>query len=271
VHKPESLLLNQEVAALVATPLHDLADQSVDYEIVSAAASLVAGGQDVDASGQFAVGRSSGSVTLLSAMDREVVTKFTVMVRATDHGEPRKSSTAVLTVVIDDVNDNAPTFNPSAETVSLREETAAGMLVYTASAPDIDQGDNARVHFSILAGNEEGVFSIDTTSGDITAAKDLSSTSLDRYDITVKASDLGVPALTDELALQLLVVRFGAPLFGASQYDAEIREDAQVNATLVQVRSCLCVCVYVFVCMRVCVCSCEQARTFARITASICM
>jgi len=206
VHKPESLQLDQEVATLVATPLHDLADQSVDYEMVSVAASLVAGGQDVDASGQFAVGRSSGSVTLLSVMDREVVTKFTVMVCATDHGEPRKSSTAVLTVVVDDVNDNAPQFQELSYTATIREDHGLGSPLLTLATADADQGDNAKVEYSMSPENSpDTMFNVSGIGGIVSVGVDLDGLTHSTHTFKVRATDQGIPQLWTEVTVTVIV------------------------------------------------------------------
>lgn len=58
----------------------------------------------------FRIDPHTGTLTLASQLDREVVSKYTLTVLATDGGaEPRTASTT-LTVVVMDYNDNPPVF-----------------------------------------------------------------------------------------------------------------------------------------------------------------
>jgi hypothetical protein len=51
---------------------------------------------------------SNGIVRLERSLDREKLSKHKLSILATDDGKPSKSSTATLTITVDDINDNAP-------------------------------------------------------------------------------------------------------------------------------------------------------------------
>ena len=75
-----------------------------------------------------------------------------------------------LTVTVLDVNDFTPAFEPPFYVRSVVEDTRAlgdaeDKVLLTVSAKDEDQGDNAKVIYTIIKGNEEGkvdlVFSLE--------------------------------------------------------------------------------------------------------------
>lgn len=59
---------------------------------------------------QFAINPKSGAVTIQRPLDREESPRMTIKIIAMDDGIPQKSSMATLTVILEDVNDNAPKF-----------------------------------------------------------------------------------------------------------------------------------------------------------------
>ena len=58
---------------------------------------------------QFAIG-TNGTVTIQRHLDREDTPRHQVKILAIDDGLPPKTATATLTVIVQDINDNAPRF-----------------------------------------------------------------------------------------------------------------------------------------------------------------
>ena len=83
-------------------------------------------------------------------IDREVTPIFTFQIRVMDRGTPSLSSTAMITVVIDDENDNAPVFFPFTTTAVVSELTENGSFLNTYTASDLDAGNNAMITYTIL-------------------------------------------------------------------------------------------------------------------------
>ena len=75
------------------------------------------------------------------------------------------STTAHVQITLTDINDNSPIFYPRNYSKNIRENTAANEEIITVQASDLDSGDNGKVTYSIVAGNNEGYFSIDPTKG----------------------------------------------------------------------------------------------------------
>lgn len=70
-----------------------------------------------------------------------------------------------MTVFVADLNDNAPEFASSLETVIMTEgNSTAGKLVIRVNATDKDAGDNKRITYSVTGGNLGQVFQIDSNT-----------------------------------------------------------------------------------------------------------
>ena len=70
-----------------------------------------------------------------------------------------------LIVTILDVNDVTPKFEPQSYLKSVVEDTrelgqAEDRKILTVSAKDDDEGDNAKIIYTITKGNDEGLFNI---------------------------------------------------------------------------------------------------------------
>ena len=70
-----------------------------------------------------------------------------------------------LTVTVLDVNDVTPMFEPQSYLKSVMEnigelEPVEDRKILTISAKDDDEGDNAKIVYTITTGNEEGLFSV---------------------------------------------------------------------------------------------------------------
>lgn len=78
------------------------------------------------------------------------------------------SSTSLIVVSVEDVNDNAPIFYPSVYNVSLRQNTQPGIPVVVVSAVDLDSGSFGTVNYHIASGDESHIFRMEPKKGNIT-------------------------------------------------------------------------------------------------------
>ncbi len=74
----------------------------------------------------FSVDAVTGIVTTLTQLDYETDPMPSVTVVAADRGRPPLSSTAVVKVILQDINDNEPVFGSKFYNASIKENTAAG-------------------------------------------------------------------------------------------------------------------------------------------------
>lgn len=70
-----------------------------------------------------------------------------------------------LTILVLDVNDNAPVFQRREFTVTVPEDVAVGTEVQRVLATSADIGPNAEITYRIRSGNELGKFAIDRNLG----------------------------------------------------------------------------------------------------------
>ncbi len=79
--------------------------------------------------------------------------------------EKRLSSRVTVLVMVEDVNDHSPVFQ-SRGAVTVMEDEPVGFPVIHVIATDADSHEAGRVTYSIVAGNQQGHFMLDATSGE---------------------------------------------------------------------------------------------------------
>ncbi len=142
-----------------------------------------------------------------------------------------------VVVLINDVNDNTPTFGASYTAVNIREDTSSSAIVATLTATDYDVGSNAEISYNITAGNSAGYFSIDVATGTIKPAKILNYELITGFVLTVTASDNGVPKESSSTVLNITITDYNdnIPKFNRTSYTATIFENATVNSAVLTV------------------------------------
>ncbi len=78
-------------------------------------------------------------------LDRESVSLYKLSVAAYDGG--KRCAVLTLTVVVEDINDNAPVFEQDAYNVSVSEDLAVNVICFIVSACDDDSGSNGLVRY----------------------------------------------------------------------------------------------------------------------------
>ena len=98
-----------------------------------------------DPSDQFTIHASTGVLSQLHSLDRETQSTHTVVVMATDGGNPPRKATTSVTINVQDINDNSPDFSPYLITVE--ENIQSGTVVQVIASSDADSGSNGQVFF----------------------------------------------------------------------------------------------------------------------------
>ncbi|KAJ8342522.1 hypothetical protein SKAU_G00324500 [Synaphobranchus kaupii] len=186
---------------------------------------------DAHSQGKFGIHRYGGGVSLTAPLDFEERTWYTLTIRASDS---KHMSEANLTVLVEDVNDNAPIFTQDLYQVTLPEHSPPGSPVITVTATDRDSGDNGKVTYRVMSSSRDG-FYIDPNNGTLFINQ---GTEFDpeRPSVTVviEARDSGTPALSSitTVQVQLSDVNNNAPTFHQSEYRATVSEDGLPGATI---------------------------------------
>ncbi|XP_059949463.1 protocadherin alpha-12-like [Mesoplodon densirostris] len=151
------------------------------------------------------------SLVLDSALDRESMANYEVVVTARDAGSPSLSATASVSVEVADVNDNAPAFAQPEYTVLVKENNPPGCHIFTVSARDADARENALVSYSLVerrVGERalSSYVSVHAESGKVYALQSLDHEELELLQFQVSARDAGVPPLGSNVTLQVFVL-----------------------------------------------------------------
>ncbi|XP_030169704.2 protocadherin alpha-11-like [Lynx canadensis] len=151
------------------------------------------------------------SLVLDSALDRESVSDYALVVTARDGGSPSLSATASVSVEVADVNDNAPAFAQAEYTVFVKENNPPGCHIFTVSARDADAQENALVSYSLVerrVGERalSSYVSVHAESGKVYALQPLDHEELELLQFQVSARDAGVPPLGSNVTLQVFVL-----------------------------------------------------------------
>ena len=86
-------------------------------------------------------------------LDRELASVHHMEVEAVDNGIPRLTSSAAVTVMVLDENDNAPVvIQPLQKVISVREKQPIGTVVAQIVAADPDQDENATLQYDFKKG-----------------------------------------------------------------------------------------------------------------------
>ncbi|XP_038157775.1 protocadherin alpha-7-like [Cyprinodon tularosa] len=151
------------------------------------------------------------SIVTKSLLDRELKSKYEVTIFARDAGEPPLTAQKTISVTISDVNDNSPEFSTSPYTFYVSENNAAGALLFSVTAVDYDEGDNALISYTIQRRGGEhnkmiSFLSINSETGDIVALKSFDFETLKTFQFHVIASDSGTPSLSSNVTVNVFIL-----------------------------------------------------------------
>ena len=135
----------------------------------------------------FAVDAETGVVTTVAALDREAAAVHRLVVAAVDAGSRPRSSTAVVEVVVGDVDDEPPRFSLPGYSFRVAENQPAGTEVGAVEARDGDADPFNDFRFRLVADNASAAFKIDIISGLITTLSPLDREQRALYRLTVVA------------------------------------------------------------------------------------
>ncbi|XP_053934824.1 protocadherin-16 isoform X2 [Cuculus canorus] len=187
----------------------------------------------------FQLDGRSGLLTLRQSLDREAAASFLLVVEATDQARnvsQRRSSAVTARVFVTDENDNAPVFS-SPDAVSIVEDQPTGFVALHVWAQDDDLGENGRVSYALRAGNSDGRFHLNPSTGALSIVRALNREEVAQHNLTVVATDHGFPrrSATQLLSVLVLDVNDEAPTFEKAEYEAHVMENLPAGSPVLQV------------------------------------
>ncbi|TNN70480.1 Cadherin EGF LAG seven-pass G-type receptor 1 [Liparis tanakae] len=190
----------------------------------------------------FEIDPRNGLVRIRERPDRETRAKYQLIVEANDQGKdpgPR-SATATVKITVEDENDNYPQFTEKRYVVQIPENVAVNTKVIQVDATDTDEGNNAKVHYSIISGNVKGQFYIHSPTGVIDIINPLDYEMIREYNLRIKAQDGGRPPLingTGMVVVQVVDVNDNAPMFVSTPFQASVLENVAVGYSVIHIQA----------------------------------
>ncbi|XP_078117569.1 protocadherin alpha-8-like [Sander vitreus] len=188
----------------------------------------------------FRVDPTTGEIIVQDLIDFELEESYEIDIQASDKGSaPLRTDKSVLVNIVD-MNDNAPHIEVTSFSRTIPEDARLGTTVALISVLDKDSGLNGKlicsfskdVPFIISPSTQDNMYSIVTKSP------------LDRekqsiYDVTIVAKDAGVPSLSSEKGISIVVsdVNDNSPEFLASPYTYYVMENNSPGASVFSVRA----------------------------------
>ncbi|XP_066507593.1 protocadherin gamma-C5-like [Hoplias malabaricus] len=151
------------------------------------------------------------TLTTERTLDREAHSVYAVVVVASDSGSPPLSSQQEVLVSVVDVNDNPPVFTQPFYTVYVKENSAAGSILCSVSALDPDQGQNAKVLYSVLESRVldsplSSYVYINSENGSIFSMSSFDYEKMKVLKVQVQARDQGSPSLSSNTMVHVFIV-----------------------------------------------------------------
>ncbi|NWQ87589.1 PCD23 protein, partial [Burhinus bistriatus] len=197
-----------------------------------------------DTFGAFAIDSVTGSIVTTKALDRETKSQYTFRAVASDCSTHLPRSSTVMTVLIEDVNDNVPKFEQSYYKASVWEGQSLKTDIVQVFATDLDSGLNGEAEYSILSGNENATFLIDSARGILATNTVLDHENTSSYRemasshrLVLLASDHGTPSLnsTATVLITVLDVNDNPPVFSSPEYRIHVKESIPVGSHITEV------------------------------------
>ncbi|XP_067888834.1 protocadherin-23 [Heterodontus francisci] len=189
----------------------------------------------------FYIDPYQGCLNTVLPVDHEITKTFLLTITAMDQAldvSERKVGSVTAQIIVLDINDNRPMF-VSANVSYVMEDEEVGYLVHHIIAYDADAGENGRISYAIISGNEDNTFQLDESSGLLSLASHLDHEMQKSYILTISGWDSGLPVQSSTQTLMVIIVDINdeAPKFQESVYEVAVPENLNMGAFVIKVEA----------------------------------
>ena len=178
---------------------------------------------------------SVGELQVAGEIDREEESSYSFTVTVSDQGSPPLSTTASVTITVVDIDDNSPQFTEDLYVAVLNGTAEEGASVVMVECTDRDEGVNAGVEYSLVAGGDADFFMIDSM-GNIVVGEDLPVS--DIYSISVMCTGTGPSNFSDATVVSIQVLVDSDITFSpSSSYSLSVPENTSVSTELLTIEA----------------------------------
>uniref|UniRef100_A0A8B9HJZ9 FAT atypical cadherin 1a n=1 Tax=Astyanax mexicanus TaxID=7994 RepID=A0A8B9HJZ9_ASTMX len=185
---------------------------------------------------RFEISRTAGVLSSTGALfDREEQDTYEIVVEVSRESKSSDVAHILVTVIVEDVNDNPPMFVNLPYHALVQKDAEVGHVIRQVTAIDADTDQNAEIKYHLHELNEYIQMS---SGGELSLKKPFEQDSLNtEFVVTVVASDGGEPPLSATVEVPITVVNKAIPVFEKPFYSLEIPENIQLHTPIVHVQA----------------------------------
>ncbi|KAG7461989.1 hypothetical protein MATL_G00197140 [Megalops atlanticus] len=213
-----------------------VASDKKDFGLNSEVEYFISGG---NSSSRFRLDKSNGWLSVASSLTSDMNKVFLIEVTAKDKGNPPLSSKSTVRVAVTEENHHTPEFSQAQVTATVPESLNVGTAIRTLSARDKDKEMNGLITYNITAGNEAGLFAVNSRTGALTLARPLDYEEKQTHELRVTATDGGWIAKTGYATVTIHVtdVNDNPPIFTPEEYFPIVQENVPSGTNVVRMNA----------------------------------
>lgn len=227
----------------VHTPIVTVTAEDPDNGINGRVSYAISRQEPDDGHRHFGINPSTGVIHTLLLIDREKVDTFRLTVVATDQANPassRLSADKLVTVIVEDVNDNAPMFvsmNAATLPPLHNKPGVERMFIMNVFARDLDSATNGLVTYELGSGSGD-LFRLDQSSGALLLQKQIANPE-PTYRISVKATDEAVQSERRSTETYITIIATDpfnkGPVFESDNFGGNVYENEPPGTSILTV------------------------------------
>ena len=171
--------------------------------------------------GAFETDSTLGTISVATFLDKIGQSEYNLIVKATDGGSPSLSNTASVKILVTVSDNAAPKFLKSEYTAELRENSMEGTHVTIVTAKS-----RSSVSYNIIAGDENGYFTIVPNSGLIYSVFPVDYEVYDFFNLTVRGTNMAGASADVIVIVHIIDENDNEPVFVQELYMGNISEEA---------------------------------------------
>ncbi|PVD28341.1 hypothetical protein C0Q70_10928 [Pomacea canaliculata] len=168
-----------------------------------------------------------GTLRTKNPLDREDQDHHNLIVNTNNQNN---TNISVLVIVLD-VNDNNPVFNPNNGSVTLSGKETTGHAITAVNASDLDEGDNAKITYILQPDSMLQYFYINDSGAVILQTL----STLETMDLLIKASDGGSPSLSGFYTLRITIPAVNGSVVIFAPVTSDKLEKTRIESELMRI------------------------------------
>uniref|UniRef100_A0AAZ3P3D0 Cadherin domain-containing protein n=1 Tax=Oncorhynchus tshawytscha TaxID=74940 RepID=A0AAZ3P3D0_ONCTS len=179
----------------------------------------------------FQINPVTGEITVKETIDYEEHAAFELQVQAKDSSSSPRATHCKVLIEVMDVNDNSPEISVTSMMNAVREDAKSGTAVGLITVSDKDSGVNGKVHCQIVGSVPFKLKSSYKNYYSLVVDGSLDRESGSQYNVTVTATDEGIPPLSSTSVIIVYVadVNDNAPRFSGPIMNVYLKENSPVG------------------------------------------